>query len=57
MAGNVLRHIFVLAEMALFDPPAPLTDDDEAIVRIGGWLRLADEVVRHEDGHRADRAA
>ena len=34
-----------------------VADDDEAIVRIGGWLRLADEVVRREEGPRADRAA
>ena len=46
----------VLAEMQLFDPPAPLQDDDEATLSIARWLNLADEIVTHEE-RPVDRAA
>jgi len=39
----------VLAEMQLFDPPAPLQGDDEASLSISRWLQLADEIVMAED--------
>jgi len=40
----------MLAEMELFDPPAPLRDEDEAALAVGHWLRLADDVMRHDEG-------
>jgi len=43
------HHARMLAEMELFDPPAPLQDADEAALVIGHWLHLADEVTRHDD--------
>ena len=49
LASDMQRHATVLAEMELVDP-TPLQDDDEATLAIGHWLRLADEVVRHDEG-------
>ena len=46
----------VLAEMELFDPPAPLQGDDEATLCIARWLNLADEIITREE-HPVDRAA
>ena len=49
MASDLQRHATVLAEMELFDPPAPLQDNNEAALAIGHWLRLADEVMLHDE--------
>jgi len=50
LAGYVQHYASMLAEMELFDPPAPLRDEDEAALAVGHWLRLADDVMRHDEG-------
>ena len=56
MAAHVQWRGPVLAEMQLFDPPAPLQGDDEATLSIARWLNLADEIITREE-HPVDRAA
>ena len=56
MATHVQWLAPVLAEIQLFDPPAPLQGDDEATLSIARWLNLADEIVRDGE-HPVDRAA
>ena len=36
--------------MELFDPPAPLQDDDEAALVVGRWMDLADAVMQRAEG-------
>ena len=36
--------------MELFDPAAPLQDQDEAALAIGRWLHLAADVMRLDEG-------
>ena len=50
LAGDMQQRATVLAELELFDPPAPLRDDDEAVLAIGNWLHLADDVMRLGEG-------
>lgn len=45
-----MRHrATVLADMELFDPPAPLQNDDEAPLVVGRWLHLADAVIQRDE--------